>query len=99
MSGWLGTIALDTSLSHECLHSLVPRLLPSVGRRLLIGLWEWFFNNVHCVFIHIAFTDSTKVLGQNYKFTKEVTPNSLCICVDMRHKQPVDSKSFSGLTS
>ena len=47
--------------------------------------------------IHIAFADSTKVLGQDYKFTKEVTPNSLCICVDMRHKQPVDSKNFSGL--
>ena len=47
----------------------------------------------------IAFTDSTKVPEQDYKFSKRLTPNSVCICVDMCYKQPVDSKSFSGLNS
>ena len=39
-----------------------------------------------------------QVLEQDYKFIKRVAPNSLYICVDMCYNQPVDSKSFSGLT-
>ena len=38
-------------------------------------------NNVHCVLIHITFTDSTKVLGQDYKFTKEILFVFVLICV------------------
>ena len=64
-----------------------------------IGLWEWFFNNVYCMHACIhGIHRHYQVLEQDYKFIKRVAPNSLCICVDMCYNQPVDSKSFSGLT-
>ena len=63
MSGWLGTIALDTSLSHKCPHSLVPRLLPSVGRRLLFDACSVYIYWLYCFSVNFPFVSFADVVS------------------------------------
>ena len=61
-----------------------------VSFAVVVSIAKKWLNGSGSSIMSTVSTDSTEVLEQDYKFSQRITLNSVCICVDMCYKQPVD---------